>query len=162
MKSKVLTIVVIFLVALLVCLGTISCHQDSAEEQNGPDDVTQPLTEEEYRIEIAAIAVELITIVNGLDQLMVDPEIDNPDWITTINLAMEDITTLCDEACQITPPVSMADIHIVNLEAIADLDNAMDMLADGIDEQDIDLVNQATTEMWFAAEILAEVTDASE
>jgi len=162
MKSKVLSIMAIWLVISLVCFGTVSCGQDAAEEQNGSDDVTQPLTEDEYRIEIAAIAVELIAIVNGLDQMLVNPEIGDPDWITTIDLAMEDITTLCDEACQITAPESMEDIHLVNLEAIAGLDSAMDMLADGIDEQDIDMVNQATTEMWLAAEILAEVTDTSE
>jgi len=162
MKSKVLTVAAIFLVILLFCLGAVSCHKDSTEEQNGAEDVTQPLTEDEYRIEIAAIAVELISIVNGLDQMLATPEIDDTDWITTINLAMEDITTLCDEACQIVPPESMEDVHIINLEAIAGLDNAMYILVEGIDEQDIDLVNQATTEMWFAAEILAEVTDVTE
>ena len=161
MKSKVLMVAVVFLIASLVCLGTVSCRQDSAEEQNGSDDVTQPLSEDEYRIGIAAIAVELIAIVNGLDQVLVNPEIEDSDWITTINLAMEDITTLCDEACQIVPPDSMEDVHIINLEAIDGLDNAMGMMAEGIDTQDIDLVNQATTEMWLAAEILAEIIEVS-
>ena len=162
MKSKVLLVAVVFLTASLVCLGAVSCRQDSTEEQNGLDDVTQPLSEDEYRIEIAAIAVELIAIVNGLDQVLVNPEIEDSDWITTINLAMEDITTLCDEACQIVPPDSMEDVHIINLEAIEGLDNAMGTMAEGIDKQDIDLVNQATTEMWLAAEILAEVIEVSE
>ncbi|HEY33365.1 MAG TPA: hypothetical protein G4O10_09730 [Dehalococcoidia bacterium] len=162
MKSKVLMAVAVFLISSLLCLGTLSCHQDSTEEQNGADDVTQPLTEDEYRIEIAAIAVELVAIVNGLDQMLANPEIDDSDWLTTINLAMEDITTLCDETCQIVPPESMEDIHIVNLEAINGLNDAMDMLYEGIDEQDIDLVSQAATEMWIAAEILAEVIDVSE
>ncbi len=162
MKSKVLMVSAVFLIVSLVCLGTVSCRQDSTEEQNGSNDVTQPLSEDEYRIEIAAIAVELITIVNGLDQMLANPKIEDSDWITTIILAMEDVTTLCDEACQIVPPDSMADVHIINLEAIDGLDNAMDMLAEGMDEQDIDLVNQATTEMWIAAEILVEVIDVSE
>ena len=133
-----------------------------SKEQNGADDVMQPLSEDEYRIEIAAIAVELIAIVNGLDQMLVNPEIEDSDWTTTITLAMEDITTLCNEACQIVPPDSMVDVHIINLEAIDGLDNAMGMLSEGIDEQDTDLVNQAATEMWLAAEILAQVTDVSE
>ena len=162
MKFTALTVAAILLVVSLVCLGAVSCHEESNEEQNGSNDITQPLSEDEYRIEIAAIAVELITIVNGLDQMLVNPEINDSDWITTINLAMEDITTLCNEACQIIPPESMEDVHIINLETIDGLDNAMDMLAEGIDEQDIDLVNQATTEMWLATEILVEVTDVSE
>ena len=162
MKSKALTLATIVLIASLVCLGTVSCHKDSTEEQNGSNGLTQPLSEDEYMIDITAIAMELVTTVNGLDQMLANPEIEDSDWITTITLAMEDITTLCDEACQIVPPDSMADIHITNLEAIDGLDNAVDMLAEGLDEQDIDLVNQATTEMWIAAEILAEVINISE
>ena len=162
MKSRVLLLAAVFLLASLVCLGAVSCRQDSTEEQNGSDDVMQPLSEDEYRIEIAAIAVELIAIVNGLDQMLVNPEIEDSDWTTTITLAMEDITTLCNEACQIVPPDSMVDVHIINLEAIDGLDNAMGMLSEGIDEQDTDLVNQAATEMWLAVEILARVTDVSE
>lgn len=168
MRFKAPTLAVAFLIVSLVCLGTVSCRQDATvtpgdtEEQNGSDDVTQLLSEDEYRIKIAAIAVELITIVNGLDRMLVSPEMENSDWLTTMNLAMEDITTLCNEACQIVPPDSMADTHIINLEAIDSLDSGMGMLAEGIDRKDIDSVNQATTEMWLAAEILAEVTEVSE
>ncbi len=162
MKSKVILLVSVFLMVSLISMGTVSCSQDATEEQNGSDDVTQPLSEDEYRIEIAAIAVELIATVNGLDQLLANPEIEDSDWITTVTLAMEDITTLCDEACQIVPPDSMADIHTINLQAIDGLDDAMGMLAEGIDGKDIDLVNQAATEMWLAAEILAEFVEVSE
>ena len=167
MKSKVLMVAAVSLIVSLVCLGTVSCRHASTtipgdiEEPNGSDDVMQPLSEDEYRIEIAAIAVELIAIVNGLDQVLVNPEIEDSDWITTITLAMEDVTTLCNEACQIAPPDSMADVHVINLETIEGVDNAMGMLAEGIDEKDIDLVNQAITEMWLAAEILAEVIEVS-
>jgi hypothetical protein len=162
MKSKVILLVTAFLMASLVSMGTVSCSQGSTEEPNGSDDVTQPLSEDEYQIEIAAVAVELIATVNGLDELLASPEMDDTDWITTVTLAMEDITTLCDEACQIVPPDSMADIHTINLQAIDGLDDAMGMLAEGIDEKDIDLVNQAATEMWLAAEILAEFVEVSE
>ncbi|MFC1873430.1 hypothetical protein ACFLW3_01275 [Chloroflexota bacterium] len=163
MKHQALLIVTIVLIASLVCMGAVSCSQDSNEEQNGSyESVTQPLTEDEYNIEIAAIALELITAVNGLNQTLSKPEIDDSNWITTINLAIEDINTLCDEACQIEQPDSMTDIHIVNLESIANLDSAAGLLADGIDKKDIDIVNQATTEMWLAAEILADVIEVSE
>jgi hypothetical protein len=163
----------VFLIVFLVCLGTVSCGNDSTvtpadtEEPDVSDDVvsddvTQPLSEGEYRIEIAAVAVELIAIVNGLDQVLANPAIEDSDWIATITLAMEDVTNLCNEACHIEPPDSMAGVHIINLEVITGLDDAMGTLAEGIDEKDIDLVNQATTEMWLAVEILAEVIEVSE
>ena len=178
MKSKVQMVAAVFLIVSLLCLGTVSCGNDSTvtpadtEEPDVSDDVVsddvvsddvaQSVSEGEYRIEITAVAVELIAIVNGLDQVLANPEIEDSVWITTITLAMEDVTTLCDEACQIVPPDSMASVHIINLETIEGLDNAMGMLSEGIDEKDIDLVNQATTEMWLAAEILAEVIEVSE
>ena len=89
MKSSILMICSFFLIAPLICVGLVSCHQDLAptksdtEVQDGSDDVVQPLSEDEYRIEIAAIAVELVAIVNGLDQVLINPEIENPDWTTT-------------------------------------------------------------------------------
>ncbi len=178
MKPGIRIVAAVFLIVSLVCLGAVSCRDDSTvtpadtEEPNGADDVasddvvsddvTQSAMEDEYRIEIAAIAVELIAIVNGMDQVLANPAIEDPDWITSITLAMEDITTLCDEACHIVPPDSMAGVHIVNLEAIAGLNNEMGILAEGIDEKDINLVNQASTGMWLAAEILAEVIVVSE
>ena len=178
MKPGIRIVAVVFLIVSLVCLGAVSCRDDStvtptdteepdvsddaASDDVASDDVTQSVSEDEYRIEIAAIAVELIAIVNGMDQVLANPEIEDPDWITSITLAMEDITTLCDEACQIVPPDSMAAVHIVNLEAISGLNSEMGILAEGIDEKDIDLVNQASTGMWFAAEILAEVIVVSE
>ena len=54
MKSKVLAIMAILLVTSLVCFGTVSCSQDAAEEENDSGNITQPLTEDEYQIEIAA------------------------------------------------------------------------------------------------------------
>ncbi len=126
------------------------------------NDVAQSVSEDKYRIEIAAIAVELIAIVNGMDQVLANPAIEDSDWIAIITLAMEDLTTLCDEACQIVPPDSMAGVHIINLEAISGLNNDMGILAEGMDEKDINLVNQASTGMWFAAEILAEVIEVPE
>jgi hypothetical protein len=183
MRPGIRIVAAVVLIVSLVCLGAVSCGFDSTvtpDDTEGPDvsedivsddvvsndvvsdDVTQSVGEREYRIEIAAIAVELIAIVNGMDQALADPAIEDPDWITSITLAMEDITTLCDEACNIVPPDSMADVHIINLEAIASLNDAMGILAEGIDENDIDVVNQASTEMWLAAEIMAEVTEVSE
>ena len=178
MKPGIRIVATVFLIVSLVCLGAVSCRDDSTvtpadtekpdvsddvvSDDVASDDVTQSVSEDEYRIEIAAIAVELIAIVNGMDQVLANPEIEDPDWITSITLAMEDITTLCDEACQIVPPDSMAAVHIVNLEAISGLNSEMGILAEGIDEKDIDLVNQASTGMWFAAEILAEVIVVSE
>jgi hypothetical protein len=168
MKSKVLIVVATFLIVSLVCVGMVSCSQElnsgigNTGEQNGLNESTQTLSEDEYSIEIAAIALELITIVNGLDEMLMSPEIEDPDWITTINLVIEDIVTLCDEAYQIAPPDSMTDIHIVNLEIIDYLDSAIGMLAEGVDKKDMNLVSQATTEMWLAAETLAEVIDLSE
>lgn len=179
MKSKVLMAAAVVLIVSLVCLGAISCRDDSTvtptdiEEPNvsgdvgagdvtQSDDVTQYVSEDEYRIEIAAIAIELIAIVNGMDQVLANPEIENSDWITSMTLAMEDITTLCDEACYIVPPDSMTGVHIINLEAISGLNNEMGILAEGLDAKDINLVNQASTGMWFAAEILAEVIEVPE
>lgn len=173
MKPGIRIVAAVVLIVSLACLGTVSCGSDSTvtpvdteepdvSDDAASDDDTQSVSEHKYRIEIAAIAVELIAIVNGMDQILANPAIEDSDWITSITLAMEDITTLCDEACHIVPPDSMTDVHIINLEAIAGLNSEMGILAEGMDEKDINLVNQASTGMWFAVEILAEVIEVPE
>jgi hypothetical protein len=120
------------------------------------------MSEEEYNIEIIAIGVELSDIVNGIDQMLANKEITDPDLITAVNLAIEDVNILSSEVCRIVPPESMADTHSVNLESITNLDNAVGLLAQGIDNRDNNLVNQAITEMWLAVEVLSDVTGTSE
>ncbi|MBN2076724.1 MAG: hypothetical protein JW762_14340 [Dehalococcoidales bacterium] len=162
MKITGLKILIVILMISLVCMGMTSCHQDSVEEQDNVDDVNQMISEEDYNIEIIAIAVELTDVVNSIDQVLANKEITDPDLITAVNLAIEDITILSSEVCRIVPPDSMADTHSVNLESITNLDNAVGLLTQGIDSQDNNLVNQAITEMWLAVEVLSDITGTSE
>ena len=154
-------IVIVVLMASLLCIGMTSCRQDSVEEQDTEDEVTQMMSEEDYNIEIIAISVELTDIVNSIDQMLADKEITDPDLITAVNLATEDINILSSEVCLIVPPDSMVDTHSVNLESVNNLDNAVGLLAQGIDNRDNNLVNQAITEMWLAIEVLSDVSGTS-
>ena len=161
MNCKKSMIVIIVLIASLLCMGITSCQKDSIVEQDNADDVNQMMSEEEYNIEIIAIGVELTDIVNGIDQMLANKEITDPDLITAVNLAIEDINILSGEVCRIVPPDSMVDTHSVNLESITSLDNAVWLLAQGIDNRDTNLVDQAITEMWLAVEVLSDVSDTS-
>ncbi len=169
MTGKTLIITaIILLLASMTCLGVMSCASDSpplpsdTEIPGGSTDESQAVSEETYRSEMAAIAAELNTLHYDLDQLLVNPEIENVDWILEATLALADIVTLCDEAWQIAPPDSMMEAQATFLEAINHFDDAVDSFIRGIDKVDIDLLNQASAEMWLATEILAQVTELSE
>ena len=162
MKSKALMVVIIFLLASLTCLGVVSCGSDSTPVPGGietPDestDVPQAPSEDANIYDMAIIAAELSARYYDLDQLLVKPEIEDDDWILNVTLELADIMTLCDQAWQIVSPDSMTDVEVIFLEAINHFDDAADLLVKGIDEKNIDLMNQASAEMWLATEILAQ------
>ncbi len=168
MTSKAAGTVAVLLLASLACLGVVSCSRDSLSEPidsgspNAPDGLPQTAGEDEYGIEIAAIAVVLGAIVRDLDGPLTNPETENDDWNTAVSLALLDIVALCDEVSRIVPSDSMANTHMTNLEAMDRLNDAVGLLARAIGEADVDAVNQACTEMWLATEILSEVADSSE
>lgn len=168
MKSKVLMVVITFLLAFLTCLGAVSCGSDSTpvpSETETPDestDVPQAPSEDANIYDMASIAEELTAIYYDLDHLLVRPEIEDDDWILNVTLELADIMTLCDQAWQRVSPDSMTDVEVTFLEAINHFDDAADLLVKGIDEKNIDLINQASAEMWLATEILAQVAELPE
>ena len=168
MKSKVAGTAAVLVVASVACLGIASCaprppaEPVDAESATEPDGVAGTAGEDDYRIEIAAIAAELGATVQDLDGPLSNPNMEDDDWNASVSLALSDIITLCDEASQIVPPDSMANTHLTNLETIERLNNAVGLLTGAIDEADTGTMDQAFTEMWLAAETLAEITDSSE
>ena len=176
MKSKAIMTLIILLLASSICLGVLSCGSDSTpvltplpgpvpsdtKIPSEPTDVPQDINEGAHRDDMAVIATELSTKVYDLDRLLASPEWENVDWVSKVTLTLENITTLCDAAYKIVPLDSMTDVQATFLEAINHVDDAVDLLVRGIDEEDIDLINQASAEMWLATEILAQVIGLSE
>ncbi|MFC1913521.1 hypothetical protein ACFLX7_04975 [Chloroflexota bacterium] len=175
MKSKTVATVIILLLASLVSLMVVSCGStstlvpsetetpsESSNDSQVPSEETNTDAEDACRVEIKAIAMALNTVFYALDEMLVNPEIEDDGWLITTALAVSDILTLCDKAGEITPPESMMDVHIVYLEAILHYYDAIEVLLEGLDEGDTDLINQASAEMWIASEILDQVVELPE
>ena len=175
MKSRTVAAVIILLLASLISLMVVSCGStsklvpsetetpsESSDDSQVPSEETYTDEEDAYRVEIKAIAMVLNVTFYSLDEMLVNPEIEDDGWIITTALALSDIMTLCDKAGEITPPESMIDVHIVYLEAILHYYDAIEVLLEGLDEGDINLINQASVEMWIASEILDQVAELAE
>lgn len=171
MRLKALLLVVVTLLALLTSLGTVSCGSDpgSTETQIGLNNTTATLDEippsdEEvaYLSETAAITAELNTVFFELDVMLINPEPESDDWIVDVMLALEDMMALSEEASQIVPPDSLADVHTTFMEAMLTLDDAFDILVTAIDEADTGLMNQVSGEMWLAIGILGQLSKPAE
>lgn len=185
MRARILVLTLAVAITVLLIPGLAACSPDAApapadtavpEEQVGveesfgedatiiaeePDEPPAALTEDEteYLLQIDLITGELTDAFYSLDDLLIDPEVEDDEWLSEIALLVTDILTLCDEAEQVEPPESMTEVHIAFLETLLNFSDATDVLLEGIDSGDTGLIEQASGEMWLASEILAEFMD---
>jgi hypothetical protein len=162
----------IILITLFLCLGIVSCTINSTVPQTGDtpvsgtpsdnqkesSDVPQTPPEDAPGDRMAGIAGDLESMFYELDPLLLSPEIENDDWISLVMALIADITSLCDEARQISP-AAMTDDQVVFLEAVDGFDTALDILVEGINNDNTDTISQASAEMWLAIEIIARFTE---
>lgn len=162
MKLKLITTVTVLLIVPLISLGIISCKSSSTPTTGGSTDTAQVTNNDSYRDQMTTIATELEAVYHDLEQLLINPQIENDDWVYEVAILLADMMELCDQAWQIIPPDSINELEFTFLEAVSHFDDALDVLVKGINEGAHDLINEASTEMWLANEILGQVTKASE
>lgn len=85
--------------------------------------------------------------LNRFGDLMGDPQIFTDAWM--IDVAVELVTwdSTYDEAMAITPPSRFAEFHAVYVEALGNVSEAGDLFAQGIDNFDPELINQAAEKL---------------
>ena len=173
-NTKLITIACILLVASLLCPGVLSCTAHSTVPAQGDTPVTDGQTgatqnesgdspqsthQESSGGEIAPVARDMSIIFYELDSLLLSVEPANDEWISQVMVLITDMTALCDEARQIVTGDSITDDEALFLEAVDQMDNALTILVDGIAKENIDTINEASVEMWFAMEILAQFAE---
>lgn len=95
---------------------------------------------------------------NKLVDLLEEPQIENDEWRTSVDAQLATIRPLYDEALEIEPPSSMAHIHDEYTQAMYHFDMSTDLIAEAIDTQNADLLNQAISEMELGIEDMEETT----
>jgi hypothetical protein len=126
-----------------------------------PTAYAQEITPEEqaYATIMADHSGRVTEALRQLSNLMSNPQIGDDEWTIDVAVQIVTIQMLYDEAMEIDPPSSMANIHYKYVQAMNHLDTATDLIVQGIDALDVTLIDQANSEMVSATQLMNEVTE---
>ena len=113
-------------------------------------------SEKAYAITIVDHSSRVSETMYKLGDLMSDPQIGDDKWTIDVAVQLAMMKVLYDEAMEIDPPSSMANIHYKYVQAMKHLDTAADLIPQGIDQLDANLINQATAELLIATQLINE------
>jgi len=151
-------VVAAILVVLAIIIGIIAIVA-APEEQ--PSQIQLPLTSAEraYATTIVSQATTVSNAFTELGKLLQNPQIGNEDWTLKMATQLAIIRTAYNKAMEIEPPDSMTHIHYKYVQAMKHYNTATELVAQGIDEMNPDLVNKATTEIQTGTQLINEVTE---
>ena len=139
-----ITAVIIIIAAVAICTPT-RLPSLTASEQN-------------YSTTIVDHSSTVGEALTKLGDLMGEPQIGNDEWTLDVATQLVIIQLGYDETLEMEPPSSMADIHYHYTQAMWHYDRATDLIAEGIDTMNVDLINQAGSEMEAGTEYINEAT----
>ncbi len=104
---------------------------------------------------------QVTTLTNALTELaelFQNPQIDNDQWKRKLATQIVIIQKIYDEAIKLDPPSSQAQIHHKYIQALEYYNDSTYLLSQWLDEQDPNLIDQATKKMVIGAQLFKEVT----
>ncbi len=148
-KSQLAGIIVGSIVAIIIIIAAIDTCIPS-----GTPSLT--VSEQNYAATMEDHASRVSEALGNLADLMGNPQFLDDAWLLDFAIELTVIELLYDEALEMEPPSSMADIHYKYIQAMSHLNNYVDLMTEGIGTLDADLIDQATSELELAGEYLDE------
>jgi hypothetical protein len=131
--------------------------------QPGSSDVTSPApitaAEQAYASAVAEQATTLAGVLTKLGDLLQNYQLGDDEWAINVATQLAVIRLVYDEAMAMSPPSSMAEIHSKYTQGLTHYNTMTELLAQGIDALDTDLVEQAATEMNIGTVYITEATN---
>ena len=167
--KKAAIIVGIVAVVLIIIIAVAACGEPSTptrtptptpSQSPAPPIATLTPAESNYLNIIETNSQTCGTALTELGQLLSDAQIFDEDWIVEVAIQMATIRLCYEEMLATTPPDSMLTIHNKYIQALQHFNNACSLLAEGIDNLDMDSMDQAITEMELGNQFIDEATTA--
>ncbi|MFC1860853.1 hypothetical protein ACFLYL_01040 [Chloroflexota bacterium] len=113
--------------------------------------------EYDYVVAMAQHVQKITDAANNLSSVISSPQIGDATWRATATAQLLKTRILCDQAIMITPPNSMINIHNKYLQAMNNYKAAVELILQGVNYQNTELVNQAKTQMETGKQLVSEV-----
>ena len=115
--------------------------------------------EQAYITTITKQATTVADTLTKLGQLFQNPQIDNEDWLLTTALGLTIIRTAYNNAMEIEPPDSMTHLHYKYVEGMKHLNTSTELIVQGLDEMNPNLLEKASIEIETGGHLLAEAME---
>jgi hypothetical protein len=142
--AALIIVVIIIIAAIAICTPS-ETPSLTASEQN-------------YAATMADHSSRFVEAMGELSDLMGEPQIGNDEWIIDVAIQLTAIRLLYDEALDIEPPSSMAHIHYKYQQAMYHFDRSVDLIAEGTDTLNTNLLDQAISELELGNDYIEETT----
>jgi len=113
-------------------------------------------SEQNYAATMEDHALRVAEALDELSALMANPQIGYDEWTIDVAIQITIIRLLYDEAQEIEPPNSMAAIHYNYMQAMWHYDRSMDLIVEGTDTLNANLISQATSELELGGDYIEE------
>jgi hypothetical protein len=104
-----------------------------------PSDTPTPTVSPEVQLYILEVVTKIQTMGEAMEilgALMLDPHLDNDDWVLNVATQMAVVQLAHEELTKMDVPPEMAETHALILDATGDCNEAMDYLVSGVDNLD--------------------------
>ena len=164
------TIIVLVVLGLTVFQETPSRSRSFPPPQKPPSEAPivrpeaipekLPLTSAE-RAYTSTIVNQTTTVGDAyieLGNLLQNPQIGNEDWTLKVAIQLTKIQITYNKAMEMKPPDSMTNIHYKYVQGMKHYNTAIELIAQGIDKIEPELLEQATEEMYLGINFINEAT----
>lgn len=164
---KKLLIVLGSLITIFILIGIIAIVTGRPAEE--PAQITPtPTTPEQQAITPAeqayatTIGNQATTVGNAfteLTELCQNPQFGNDEWTLLVAVQLTTIRMAYDEAMELDPPSSMAEIHLKYTQGMKAYNDMAYLFARGVDELDPNLIEEATRKMEIGTQLINEAAE---
>jgi hypothetical protein len=116
-------------------------------------------SEQSYMITIENRTSIIDQALDAIRELMANPQIGDAQWTFNVAVQLALIQAVYDEAIAIDPPSSMAHIRDKYVQAMEHYETATQQIKQGIDEVNVNLIEQAIVEMNTGSQLLVEAIE---
>ena len=123
---------------------------------------TSTLTEAEYAEAVASQCFMWSAHSGELAGLLENPQLFDSSWNAAVDHHLSQYLSLNEEAQALSPPESMKEVDVLYKDACQHFANSAVLIRQGIDQLDVSLIDQATSEMLLGSALLEQATELAE
>jgi hypothetical protein len=120
---------------------------------------TCAIDEQYYLTSISKASYTLHRTITKLEGLLVNPQIDNDEWIFQVTEQSAIIRTEYENTAQLTPPTCLVDVHNKFTLGMDYLNEMTYLLTEGIDNANSHLIEEATRKLNEGEIFISEAVD---